>query len=70
MHWRKTFKVPPEANLSSASTDILKRLICDTETRLGRNGVDEIKAHPFFAGIKWKTLRDCVSPYIPEVRKF
>ena len=23
------------------------------ETRLGRNGVAEIKAHPFFAGVDW-----------------
>ena len=65
MHWRKTFKVPPEANLSSASTDILKRLICDTETRLGRNGVDEIKAHPFFKGIDWDNVRKMTPPYIP-----
>ena len=67
MHWRKTFKVPPEANLSSASTDILKRLICDTETRLGRNGVDEIKAHPFFKGIDWDNVRKMTPPYIPQV---
>lgn len=67
MHWRKTFKVPPEANLSQASTDILKRLICDTETRLGRNGVDEIKAHPFFKGIDWDTVRKMTPPYIPQV---
>ena len=67
MHWRKTFKVPPEANLSQASTDILKRLICDTETRLGRNGVDEIKAHPFFKGIDWDAVRKMTPPYIPQV---
>lgn len=67
MHWRKTFKVPPEANLSQASTDILKRLICDTETRLGRNGVDEIKAHPFFKGIDWDNVRKMTPPYIPQV---
>ena len=31
------------------------------------NGVWEIKAHPFFAGIKWKTIRDLPSPYTPKV---
>jgi hypothetical protein len=35
--------IPPEANLSPASTDILKRLISDQEIRLGRNGAEEIK---------------------------
>ena len=43
MHWKKTFSIPPEANLSEASADILKSMICDADTRLGRNGCDEIK---------------------------
>ena len=38
MHWKKTFSIPAEAKLSAASTDILKRMICDSDTRLGRNG--------------------------------
>lgn len=42
-------------------------MICDTETRLGRNGVDEIKAHPFFKGIDWDNLRKMTPPYIPQV---
>jgi serine/threonine kinase 38 len=67
MHWKKTFSIPPEAKLSAASTDILKRLICDAETRLGRNGVEEIKKHPFFKGLDWDTLRDLTPPYIPQV---
>lgn len=65
MHWKKTFSIPAEAKLSAASTDILKRMICDADTRLGRNGVDEIKAHPFFEGINWDTLRDLKPPYVP-----
>jgi hypothetical protein len=31
------------------------------------NGVWEIKAHPFFAGIKWKSIRKMSSPYTPDV---
>ena len=65
MHWKKTFSIPPEARLSPASTDILKRLICDADTRLGRNGVDEIKAHPFFAKTEWDKMRGSTAPYIP-----
>ena len=45
----------------------MKRLICDTETRLGRNGSEEIKAHPFFKGIDWDHLRKMTPPYIPQV---
>ena len=40
----------------------------DASNRLGVNGVNEIKAHPFFVGIDWKTLRSKVSPYIPEIK--
>lgn len=65
MHWKKTFSIPAEAKLSPASTDILKRFICDSDTRLGRNGCDEIKAHPFFDGLDWDKLRDLTPPYIP-----
>jgi serine/threonine kinase 38 len=63
LHWRKTFVIPPEANLSPAATDILKRLISDSEVRLGRNGCDEIKNHPFFEGLDWSGLRKQQAPY-------
>ena len=68
MQWKKTFSIPAEAKLSAASTDILKRMICDADTRLGRNGIDEIKAHPFFDGVNWENLRDNKKPpYIPQI---
>ena len=57
MHWKKTFVIPPEANLSPHSIDILKKLIADSDERLGRNGVEEIKAHPFFDGFDWEGVR-------------
>jgi len=68
LHWRKTFVIPPEANLSPAAVDLLKRLICDPNERLGVNGVEEIKAHPFFAGIDWKRIREKKSPNVPELK--
>jgi len=67
LHWRKTLNIPPEANLSPAANDLLKRLLCDADHRLGANGVDEIKAHPFFAGINWEALSSVKAPYIPEL---
>jgi protein-serine/threonine kinase len=43
------------------------RLISAPEERLGRHGADEIKAHPFFAGINWDTIRQVEAPYIPQL---
>lgn len=57
MHWKKTFVIPPEANLSPAAADILKKMISDPEVRLGRNGVDDIKNHPFFDDFDWASVR-------------
>lgn len=68
LHWRKTLVIPPEANLSPAAIDLIKRLITDSNERLGINGVEEIKAHPFFAGTDWKRIREKRAPYVPELK--
>jgi serine/threonine kinase 38 len=67
LQWRKTLNIPPEANLSPAAADILKRLLCDVDHRLGTNGIDEIKNHPFFDGIDWNHIREVKSPYQPKL---
>ena len=38
------------------------------DERLGVNGVEEIKVHPFFAGVDWKRIRDKKAPNIPELK--
>ena len=68
LHWQQTLVIPAEANLSPHATDILKKLMCDSEHRLGKNGVEEIKAHEFFRGIDWDRIRQKVSPYRPQVK--
>ncbi len=67
LHWKKTFAIPQEANLSPEAIDILKKLITDSDNRLGRNGVEEIKKHAFFKALDWDKLRQQKSPYIPCV---
>lgn len=46
----------------------MRRLITDANERLGINGVAEIKAHPFFAGVDWRKIREKKAPYIPELK--
>jgi len=47
--------------------DLAKVLNHFIDERLGVNGVEEIKLHPFFAGVDWKRIRDKKAPYVPEV---
>ena len=68
MHWRKTMHIPKEAGLSKEAADLIKRMICDAEDRLGNRGVEEIKAHAFFRGVDWNRLRDTRAPWIPKVK--
>lgn len=42
-------------------------MICEPENRLGRNGCDEIKNHPFFDGFDWAGVKNKRAPYIPNV---
>ena len=57
--------MPTEVNLSPEAVDILKRFMCDADDRLGANGVEEIKGHPFFRGVDWEGIRDEESKYKP-----
>lgn len=42
-------------------------LICDSEHRLGHVSADEIKAHPFFRGVEFDTLRKIRAPFEPRL---
>jgi serine/threonine kinase 38 len=53
LHWKKTLVIPAEANLTDEATDLILRLICDHENRLGKNGATEIKEHAWFADVDW-----------------
>ena len=68
LDWKNNLEIKPEVNISKEAIDILKKLINDPEKRLGRNGADEIKKHPFFKNIDWQHIKETlVPPFIPEL---
>jgi len=67
MRWKETLRFPEEANLSPNAVDLIHRFLSDQNTRIGKNGVEEIKAHPFFEGIDWETIRNQPAPRIPVI---
>jgi serine/threonine-protein kinase RIM15 len=70
IHWPSPDE---EGDVSEEAKDLMNKLMClDPKERLGSNkdeqfanGGEEIKAHPWFAGLNWDTLREDEASFIP-----
>ncbi|KAH0641172.1 hypothetical protein KY290_037297 [Solanum tuberosum] len=67
VNWKSHLKFPEEAKLSSEAEDLIGKLLCHVTQRLGSNGADEIKVHPWFRGIDWDRIYHIDAAFIPEV---
>ncbi|XP_058101579.1 uncharacterized protein LOC131245861 [Magnolia sinica] len=67
VNWRTHLKFPEEAKLSAEAKDLICKLLCNVEQRLGTKGAYEIKAHPWFEGVQWDKLYQMEAAFIPEV---
>ncbi|CAH0380687.1 unnamed protein product [Bemisia tabaci] len=69
MNHKNCFDFPSDlpVEVTNDAKDLMKRLICSAEYRLGQNGVEDFKNHAWFLGIDWSSLRDSTAPYLPEV---
>lgn len=43
VNWKSHLKFPEEARLSPEATDLISKLLCNVNQRLGSNGAVEIK---------------------------
>ena len=69
LNWENHLEIRSETNISKDAVDILKRLINAPEKRLGRNGADEIKQHPYFKNVDWKHIKETmIPPFIPQLK--
>uniref|UniRef100_A0A7M4EHP4 non-specific serine/threonine protein kinase n=1 Tax=Crocodylus porosus TaxID=8502 RepID=A0A7M4EHP4_CROPO len=58
-----------EVEISKHAKNLICAFLTDREVRLGRNGVEEIKQHPFFESDQWNwdNIRETAAPVVPEL---
>lgn len=53
--------------MTPEAKDLIEKLLkLDENERITRNGSEELRSHPFFEGIDWKSLRTVSAPIIPQ----
>ncbi|XP_048856476.1 serine/threonine-protein kinase MRCK beta-like isoform X2 [Brienomyrus brachyistius] len=68
MNHEDRFQFPSNVtDVSEDARDLIQRLICSREQRLGQSGIEEFKKHPFFKGVDWENIHHMGAPYIPDV---
>ncbi|ODV58031.1 serine/threonine-protein kinase orb6 [Ascoidea rubescens DSM 1968] len=69
LYWQHYFYIPEHIHLSTEAEDLIKRLLTDSDKRIGRfNGAAEIKNHPFFRGVDWNSLKQIIPPFVPDIK--
>ncbi|XP_047243925.1 serine/threonine-protein kinase MRCK beta isoform X2 [Girardinichthys multiradiatus] len=68
MNHEERFQFPSHVtDVSEDAKDLIQRLLCSRERRLGLNGISDFKSHPFFSSIDWDNIHSAEAPYIPDV---
>jgi hypothetical protein len=67
INFKKYLKFPPNCKASKECRDLIYKLVCKSDSRLGNKGSSEIKAHPFFKGINWLKIKEMKPPFIPQL---
>lgn len=60
--------IPKQADLSPEAKDLILSLCTHPESRLGRNGAQDVKQHPYFGDLNFEAgLRKQPALYIPKI---
>lgn len=75
LNFKQFLQFSNEIQLSNEAMDLIKKLITDVgkqynhiDHRLGYNGAEDIKNHPFFKKVDWNKIKEATPPFIPDVK--
>lgn len=68
LNWPDTFDFPADKVISNEAKDLISKLIVEPSRRLGYNGSNEIKSHPFFKNINFEKIRFSKPYFVPKLR--
>ncbi|XP_017507574.3 myotonin-protein kinase isoform X1 [Manis javanica] len=67
VHYKDHLSLPVvDAGVPEEARDLIQRLLCPPEMRLGQGGAGDFQKHPFFFGLDWEGVRDSVPPFTPD----
>ncbi|BFG03011.1 rho-associated protein kinase 1 [Drosophila madeirensis] len=69
MDHKNSLSFPQEVEISEQAKALIRAFLTDRTQRLGRYGIEDIKAHPFFRNDTWSfdNIRESVPPVVPEL---
>jgi len=69
MDHQNALTFPEEVDMNANAEALIRAFLTDRNSRLGRNGVQEIKNHIFFSNDQWTfdSIRDCAPPVVPDL---
>ncbi|KAM8952508.1 rho-associated protein kinase 2 isoform 2-T2 [Pelodytes ibericus] len=69
MDHKNSLNFPEDVEISKNAKNLICAFLTEREVRLGRNGIEEIKQHPFFKNDQWTwdSIRETAAPVVPEL---
>ena len=68
LNWKDYLIIPNKFKISDEAKDLIFKMINNSSDRLGKNGAEEIKKHPFFKDVDWENIRNTKAPFIPKLK--